>query len=101
MFSKNHARFMQQFKRLIFLWLSSLLLTGCTDMFKTMGYIPAPSRAAQACEVSPILITDLTQKPQDRLYQLKDGQTCSEITPHEKTSTFESENESENFPNFH
>ena len=97
MFLKNHARLMPRLKPFVLLILIGPLLTGCTDLFETMGYVPAPSPRTQACDVAPLLITDLTQKPQDRLYQLKDGQPCSEINPHEKTSTFEPQN----IPNFH
>ena len=105
MFLKNHVRLMPHLKPFVFLILIGPLLTGCTDLFESMGYVPAPSPRTQACDVAPLLITDLTQKPQDRLYQLQNGQPCYqthlEINPHEKTSMFEPQVESQNIPNFH
>lgn len=59
----------------IMLLISSLLLVGCSDCTESSYSTPA----VQSCEHAGVLITDLTQQPDHRYYQLPSGQDCTRV----------------------
>ncbi len=60
---------------MMFLIASGWVLAGCSDCTESSYSIPA----MQSCDHARILITNLTQLPDDRSYQLPSGQDCTRV----------------------
>ncbi len=54
--------------------LPPLLLTGCANIMEKLGFDPPNS---QACQIAPVLMTNLADNQSTREYMLPDGTRCS------------------------
>lgn len=62
----------------------SNLLTGCTSVMQSLGYVPISSQTTQTCAAAPVLITNLTINMHHRHYQLPDGRQCPKVNYYEQ-----------------
>jgi hypothetical protein len=73
--NKSHQFLLQS----LFLMGSFIGLTGCSDVMEFVGIAQSPTATQQDCAQTPVLVTNLTQKPEGRSYQLADGRDCTEV----------------------
>lgn len=57
-------------------------LTACSDM-SSYWNDDASIKTAQDCQQASVLVTNLTQKPEVRSYQLSDGRDCTGVVNNE------------------
>jgi hypothetical protein len=52
-------------------------LSGCTNMMKQLGYVPAQQPVQNTCQSSSVLLANLKKGINQRQYLLPDGHPCS------------------------